>query len=209
MQTVIHDLRFAWRQLCRAPGFAILAVLTLALGIGANTAMFTVVENVLLRPLSYANSDRLVYIGPADSEAIASTSWLNYRDIRDQAQSLETVGGYSEDVSVVQSQDASVSVLAPGVTPNLFHMLGAQPLLGRTFTEAEGAPGGPQVVLISEGLWREAFNGDPNVVGRPVRVNGCERTVVASCPEVFGSPNLWARTLRKVYGCRCSRAPRC
>jgi putative ABC transport system permease protein len=197
MQTAIYDLRFAWRQLCRAPGFAILAVVTLALGIGANTAMFTVVENVLLRPLPYANSDRLVYIGPADSEAIASTSWLNYRDIRDQAQSLETVAGYSEDVGVVQSQYASVSVLAPGVTPNLFHMLGEQPLLGRTFTEAEGSTGGPQVVLISEGLWREVFNGDPNIVGRPVRVNGRERTVVGVMPRSFRFPESVGPDIQK------------
>src|SRR5215472_7853908 len=188
MQNAIQDLRFAVRQLRSAPGFAILAVLTLALGTGANAAMFTVIESVLLRPLPYANADRLVYIGPADSEAFGSTSWLNYRDIRDQAQSLEAVAGYSEDVGVVQSNDASVSVLTPAITPNLFRILGVQPLLGRAFTEAEGSTGGPQVVLISEGLWREVFNRDPNIVGRTVRVNGRERTVVGVMPRSFRFP---------------------
>ena len=123
------------RQLRRAPGFAILAVLTLALGTGANTAMFTVIQSVLLRPLPYQDADRLVYIGPGDAEGFATTSWLNYRDIRDQAQSLETSAGYSEDVGVVESKEDSVSVLTPRVTPNLFRMLGAQPLIGRAFTE--------------------------------------------------------------------------
>src|SRR5215469_316865 len=147
MQNLVQDLRFAVLQLRSAPGFATLAVLTLALGTGANTAMFTVIESVLLRPLPYADADRLVYIGPADSEAFGSTSWLNYRDVRDQAPSLEAVAGYSEDVGVVQNTDASVSVLTPAVTPNLFRMLGVRPLLGRAFTEAEGSTGGPQVVL--------------------------------------------------------------
>jgi putative ABC transport system permease protein len=197
MQTVAQDLRFAWRQFSRAPGFIILAVFTLALGIGANTAMFTVVENVLLRPLPYANPDRLVYIGPADSEVFGSTSWLNYRDIRDQVQSLETVAGYSEDVGVVQSKDASTSVLAPAVTPNLFRVPGVQPLVGRTFTEAEGSAGGPQVVLISEGLWREVLGGDPNIVGRGVRVNGRERIVVGVMPRSFRFPESLGRDIEK------------
>ncbi|HEY6293066.1 MAG TPA: ABC transporter permease [Terriglobia bacterium] len=197
MPTAVQDLRFAWRQLRRAPGFAILAVLTLALGIGANTAMFTVVESVLLRPLPYANPDRLVYIGPADAQGFGSSSWLDYRDIRDQAQSLETAAGYSEDVGVVESKDASVSVVTPGVTPNLFRMLGVQPLLGRAFTEAEGSTGGPQVVLISEGLWRQVFGRDPNIVGRTVRVNGRERTVVGVMPRRFRFPESLGQDIEK------------
>ena len=197
MPTAVQDLRFAARQLRRAPGFAVLAVLTLALGIGANTAMFTVVENVFLRPLPYANPDRLVYIGPAGSQGLTTTSWLNYRDIRDRAQTLQTVAGYSEDVGVVESKDASESVLTPGVTANLLSMLGAQPMLGRTFTEAEGSTGGPPVVLISEGLWREVFGADPNIVGRTVRVNGRERTVIGVMPRSFRFPESLGRDLEK------------
>ncbi|MGA2076017.1 MAG: ABC transporter permease [Terriglobia bacterium] len=188
MQTALRDFRFAVRQLCRAPGFALLAVLTLALGTGANTAMFTVIESVLLRPLPYSDADRLVYIGPAGAEAFGPTSWLNYRDIRDQAQNLEITAGYSEDVGVVESKDASVSVLTPRVTPNLFRMLGAQPLIGRAFTDGEGAAGGPEVAMISEGLWREVFQGDPAIVGRMVRVNGRERAVVGVMPRSFRFP---------------------
>ena len=197
MQTALRDCRFAVRQLCRAPGFALLAVLTLALGTGANTAMFTVIESVLLRPLPYSDADRLVYIGPAGAEAFGPTSWLNYRDIRDQAQNLEITAGYSEDVGVVESKDASVSVLTPRVTPNLFRMLGAQPLIGRAFTNGEGAAGGPEVVMISEGLWREVFHGDPAIVGRMVRVNGRERAVVGVMPRSFRFPEPVGHDIEK------------
>ena len=90
MQMLVYDLRFALRQLRKTPGMALLAILTLALGVGANTAIFTVIESVLLRPLPYAHSDRLVYIGPrSDKPDFGATSWLNYRDIRGQSQASE------------------------------------------------------------------------------------------------------------------------
>lgn len=188
MESLFLDLHFAWRQLRKTPGMALLAVLTLALGVGANTAIFTVIENVLLRPLPYPHAHRLISIGPP-GPAFGSTSWLDYRDIRDQARLLEQVAGYSEDVSVVESQDTSQSVLAPRVTPNLFTMLDAQPLLGRTFNSTDGEPGGPPVALLSEGLWRESFHADPFVVGRTVRIGGQSRTVVGVMPASFHFPD--------------------
>src|SRR5579862_6093279 len=102
MQTLLRDISFALGQLRKTPGPAFLAILTLALGVGANTAIFTVIESVLLRPLPYAHADRLLYIAPAEREGFGTTSWLNYRDIRDQSRQLETVAGYSEDVGVLQ-----------------------------------------------------------------------------------------------------------
>src|SRR5271155_5252975 len=113
MQTLLYDISFALRQLRKTPGLAVLAILTLALGIGANTAIFTVIESVLLRSLPYNHADRLLYIGPADTPGFGSTSWLNYRDIRDQSQQLKTVAAYSEDIGVVETQNASQSVAAP------------------------------------------------------------------------------------------------
>ena len=173
MDTLFYDLRFAFRQLAKTPGMALLAILTLALGIGANTAIFTVVESVLLRPLPYPNSKQLVFIGPPNNgPGFGSTSWMNYSDIRSQSRRLEAVAGYSEDVSVVETSDESQSVVAPRVTTNLFSILGAQPLMGRTFTAAEGESNGSPVVLISEGLWRGTFHADPGIVGRTVRVGG-------------------------------------
>jgi predicted permease len=188
MHSLLQDIRFAFRQLRKSPGFAILAVVTLAFGIGANTAMFTVVESVLIKPLPYSNPDRIVYIGPANAPGLGSTSYLNYRDIRDQSTNLEYVGIYSEDVGVVQGPDGSVSVVAPTATPSIFKMLGTKPLLGRTFTDEEGQTGGPQVALLSEGLWRGSFNSDPDIVNRTIRVDGQPRTVIGVMPKSFRFP---------------------
>jgi putative ABC transport system permease protein len=188
MHTLLQEVRYAFRQMGKSPGFTALAVVTLALGIGANTAMFTVVESLLLRPLPYANPQRLVRIGPPDSDALGATSWLSYRDIRDQAQKLETAALYSEDVGVVQGKDGSQSVVTPGLSPNMFKLLGAVPLVGRTFTEDEGQMNGPQVVVISEGLWRQAFNSDPQIAGRTIRVNSKPRIVVGVMPQSFHFP---------------------
>jgi putative ABC transport system permease protein len=197
MNSLLQELRYAARQLRKTPGFAVLAGITLALGIGANTAMFTVIESVLLRPLPYQHSNRLVYVGPAAGAGFQSTSWVTYRDVRDQAQKLENVALYSEDVGVVQGQEGSVSVVTPGVTSNAFKLLGVQPLLGRTFTEEEGQTGGPQVVLLSEGLWRQAFNADQQIAGKTIRVNGHPRTVVGVMPAGFRFPETMGHDLYK------------
>lgn len=189
MQTLFHDLRHALRQLRKTPGMALLAILTLALGVGANTAIFTVIESVLLRPLPYANSDRLVYIGGAgDKPSFATTSWLNYHDIETQSTLLQSVAGYTEDVSVLQTQDASLSIVAPHVTTNLFSLLGVQPVLGRTFVESEGQAGGPQVVLLSETMWRQNFHGDSSIIGQVVKIGGQPRAVVGVMPRSFHFP---------------------
>lgn len=190
MGALIQDLRSSFRQLWKAKGFAALAIITLALGIGANTALFTIVNAVLLRPLPYLHSNRLVAIqaGTTLQTGQGTTSWLNYRDIRDQSHVFATVAGYSSDVSVVETKDRSISVVAPHVTPNTFPMLGAQPLLGRTFTEAEEQPNGEQSVIISEGLWRSSFHSDPNILGKAVRVGGIPRTIIGVMPESFRFP---------------------
>src|SRR5579863_6440263 len=198
MENLLYGLRYAVRQLRKAPGMALLAILTLALGVGANTAIFTVIDSVLLRPLPYAHSDRLVFIGPGgDKPSFGSTSWLNYADIHAQSKLLEDSVGYAEDVSVLETKDGSSSVDAPRVTPNLFTMLGQHPLLGRTFDEVEGKPGGPAVVVLSEGLWRQTFHADPNIVGQLVKVGGKPTTVVGVMPATFSFPESMGADLKK------------
>jgi putative ABC transport system permease protein len=198
MRNFLYDLRYALRQLRNTPGMALLAIFTLALGVGANTAIFTVIDSVLLRPLPYAHSDRLVFIGPGGNKpSFGSTSWLNYKDVQTQSKLMESVAGYAEDVSVLQSSDASVSVLAPRVTPDLFTMLGARPLMGRTFSDAEGRSGGPAVVLLSEGLWRETFHSDPNIVGQTVKIGGKPDMVVGVMPSSFHFPDNFGADLQK------------
>jgi putative ABC transport system permease protein len=198
MQTLYYDLRYAVRQLSKTPGLALLAVLTLALGVGANTAIFTVIESVLLRPLPYSHADRLVYIGPPNAKpSFGSTSWMNYRDIHAQAKLLVDVAGYSQDISVIESREGSESVVAPRVSANLFSLLGARPLLGRTFTEAEGQSGGAHAVLLSEGLWRETFHADPTIVGQALLVGGIAHTVVGVMPEAFHFPDAMGPGMHK------------
>ena len=197
MYRFVHDLRYALRQLRKTPGMALLAIFTLALGIGANTAIFTVIESVLLRPLPYAHPNRLVYIGKGDESGFSATSWLNYRDVHDQSRLLQDAAGYSEDVSVLETADTSVAILAPHVTTNLFSMLGAQPLLGRTFTDPEGQTGGPLVVLLSENLWRQSFHADPAIVGQAVKIAGKPYTVVGVMPHSFHFPEQLGQDIQK------------
>ena len=197
MHNLLHDLRYALRQLRKSPGMALLAIITLALGVGANTAIFTVIESVLLRPLPYSHSDRLVYVGRGTDPGYSATSWMSYSDVRAQSTLLQAVAGYSEDVSVIETGDASQVVAAPRVTTNLFSMLGAQPILGRTFTEAEGKSGGPSVVLLSETLWREIFHADPNIVGQTIRIGGQQRTVIGIMPRSFHFPEQLGPDLEK------------
>jgi len=188
MRGFFNDLTYASRQLVKAPGLTVLAVVTLALGIGANTAIFTVIESVLLRPLPYAHPDRLLYIGGGQKPGFNNSSWMNYRDVRDQSKELDAVAGYSEDVAVVERPDESQSVVAPRVTTNLFSMLGARPMMGRTFNAAEGESNGPAVVMLSEGLWRKGFHADPGMVGKTVRLSGKPYTVVGVMPSSFRFP---------------------
>jgi predicted permease len=197
MQPLLQDVRFAFRQLGKFPGFTVLAVVTLAFGIGANTAMFTVAESVMIRPLPYLNPNRLVYIGPAGRDGFVHTSWLNCRDVRAQAANLEFAGCYSDDVGVVQGKDGSQSVVTPGLTPSVFQLLGTKPLLGRTFSEEEGQVGGPQAVVLSEGLWRESFHADPLILGQTIRVNGRPRTVVGVMPGTFRFPETVGNDIGK------------
>ena len=190
MQNFLYDLRYGIRQLRNTPGMTLLAILTLALGVGANTAIFTVIDSVLLRPLPYMHSDRMVFIGPGgDKPSFGSTSWLNFRDVKTQSKLLEDTAGYAEDVSVLEARESSQSVVAPRVSTNLFTMLGQHALLGRTFTDAEGLAGGPPVVLLSEGLWRETFHSDPRVVGQVVKVGGKPTTVIGVMPASFSFPD--------------------
>src|SRR5208282_2408856 len=129
MRTLIYDLRFSLRQLRKTQGMTILAVLTLALGIGANAAIFTVIEDVILRPLPYRDADRLIFIGPeTDKPGFNTTSWLNFHDIHEQSRLLENTAGYSEDLSVLETPDGSQSIAAPRVSTKLFSLLNGRPV---------------------------------------------------------------------------------
>lgn len=197
MFSILRNLRYAWRQWRRSPELTIIAVVSLALGIGANTAMFTVIERVLLRPLPYTDPDRLVDVKSWGGASTGAVSWLDYLDIRDRSHSLAEVAAYSTDTGVVQIKGASVSVATSAVTSHVFSLLGAQPLRGRTFTEEETRPDGPPAVIVSEELWRQSLAADPAVVGGKLRVNGQDRTVVGVMARSFAFPETAGKEIEK------------
>lgn len=168
----------------KIPGTTILAVGILTLGIGANVGMFTVIESVLLRPLRYPASSRLVHIASASG----ATSWLNFRDVANRSKTLENVAAYSQDLGVLQTLKASKRVAVAQVTPNLFSMLGIHALLGRAFTQAEGRHDGSKVILLSEGLWRSAFQSNPAIVGSEVEFGGKPYYIAVVMPARFVFP---------------------
>ena len=183
------DLLEATRRLRRAPGFTAVTLLTLALGIGANSAMFSVIRTVLVEPLPYADPDRLVMIWNAVERD--GTTWLSIPEIesyRDDAASFEQVAAWSEGDANLTGGDEPERVRAAQVTPDLFALLGVSPLLGRGFVPDEGLPGGDAVVVLGHGLWQRRFGGDPAVVGRQIEVNGRTSVVAGIMPAGFQLP---------------------
>ncbi len=198
MSSIFNDLLFSLRQLRKLPGFALTAVLTLALGIGANTAMFTVIESVLLRPLPYYAAGRLVIAGPPGEtvDDWDNTSWKNLQDIRQRSHVFDDVAGYQPDLAIIQAGDGGNRVIGPRLTANLLSMLGARPALGRIFNEADGQPGAPLTVILSNALWREQYKADPAILGRAIRIGDVPHTVIGVMPRSFHFPdtNMYSDT---------------
>src|SRR5574341_576534 len=179
------DLRYALRMLAKTPGFTAVAVLTMALGIGANTAIFSVVNAVLLRPLAFHEPERLVAISnqflnlglPRASCSVAD--YIDYRKLKHIFEEVAAVNGASFNLTGV---DRPERLAGAEVTAGFFPLLGVKPILGRVFTYDEDQPGRNQVAVLGEGLWKRRFGGDPNVIGRPVRLNDQTYTVVGVIP---------------------------
>jgi putative ABC transport system permease protein len=194
MRTLLQDLRYGFRVLLQRPGFTAVAVLALALGIGANTAIFSVVNAVLLRALPYSDAGRLVRLYTGSDPSTAPNGPLSYPDLLDyraQSRTLEYVVGYQSvgTVMLVGGGEAE-RVRGAEVMADLFPMLGAKAERGRVFTREEDAAGGPAVVVISDGLWRRRFGADPSVVGREVKMGlaGRAATVIGVMPRGFKFP---------------------
>src|SRR5882724_6998012 len=166
----MQDLRYAVRMLRRKPGFTLIAVLALALGIGANTAIFSVVNAVLLRPLPYQQPDRLVMVWQrltgATSYPLLPCSPPDYIDYRDQTQTLENVAAFLNDNFTLITPSGAERVQGSRVSSNLFPLLGISPLRGRTFTTAEDKFGADPVAVLSYGAWKSRFGSDPDILGK-------------------------------------------
>ena len=192
MQTLLQDLRYGLRVLLKAPGFTLVAVLTLALGIGANTAIFSIVNSVLLRPLPFREAQQLVALGEFDTRRGSTTpdgnlSYLDFADIRARNHSFDSVAAYDTNDFTLTGIGEALHVQVADVSTNLFQLLGMQPSLGRSFLPGEDEPG-HHVVILSDAFWRRHFNADRGVIGRSVTLNGRVFTVVGVMPGGFQFP---------------------
>ncbi len=191
---LVRHLRLALRRLLRSPGFALVAALTLALGIGTNTAIFSVVDAALLRPLPYPDASRIVRVYESRDRGVWTMSPPNFVDFRDQSRSFTALGASAETSYALTGEGPAEQVEAAAVTPAFFGSVGVGPALGRTFTKAEGEPGSGDAVILSHGLWQERFGGRTDILGRSVRLDGRSRKVVGVMPRGFAYPRgarLW------------------
>jgi len=189
----MNDLKFAFRQLLKNAGFTAVAVLTLALGIGATTAIFSLINAALLRALPFPDSNRLVVIradnpGRRLGFAVSPPANADVAEWRRQTESFAYIAAFCPRTADIADRGDSERVGAAGVTAGFFETLGVTPLLGRTLAPDEEAPGGPPVALISHGLWQRRFGGDPALLGEGVSINGDKRTVIGILPPEFDFP---------------------
>jgi len=190
MQTLLQDLRYGARTLLKKPGFTLIAVVTLALGIGANTAIFSVVNAVLLRPLPYAEPERLVALWEGNKrrpESRNSISYPNFFDWRAQSQSFERMASYYTNNMALTDIATPVNLRSAVVSPDLFAVLGVKPRLGRWFVAEEEKPG-IRAAVINDNLWQRQFGGDPNIVGRALTLDGKQFNIVGVMPAGFQFP---------------------
>jgi len=182
IETLLQDLRYTARMLAKSPGFTAAAALSLALGIGGNAAMFSLVNATLIRPLPYPQPDRLVRV----------TNWYARGAIvalQQQSQTME-IAAYSPDSEFnLTGQGEAVHLAGSSVTANLFSLLGAPPEIGRTFQAGEDRAGADRIVILSHALWQNKFAGDPAVIGRPIAIDGVTREVVGVMPPEFSFPS--------------------
>src|SRR6266513_591125 len=202
----MNDFRFAIRQLLKNPGFTIIAVFVLALAIGANTAVLSLVNALLIRPLPYKAPDDLALLWerfPTQGLERIPVSAPEYLDYEKQTKSFEKIGAFSYAAYNLTTADVPERIAGAVVSPSVFPLLGVEPIRGRVFINDEGAEGRDDVVVISARLWKRRFNSDPTIVGNKITLNSRPYTVVGIMPEQFDFP----LPLFKVQGARfASRA---
>jgi putative ABC transport system permease protein len=196
MHTLLQDLRYAVRNLWKSPGFALVATATLGIGIGANTAIFSIIETVLLRPLPYRNPEQLVRLYETESAPgqypFAGPDFIDWKTQNSTFQDMALLS-WPQDINL-SGKGRPDHVAALPTEANFFDLLGVKPLLGRTFARGEDQPGKDQVAILSYGLWQSHFAGDPHVVGQSLSLNSKKYTVIGVAPATFRYPSraqLW------------------
>lgn len=196
MDTMIANLRYTLRTLSRSPGFAAVAVLTLGLGIGANAAIFSVVNGVLLRPLPYPQPREVMQVKQVDEGGSSqiSVSYPNYIDVRDQNRTFEAMGAYASGTASVTAEGDGLRVRAADVTAGFFDVVGVQPAFGRVFLPDELGVAGAAVVVVGHGYWQSRLGGDPDLSDDVVRIGDRTYQVIGVMPPAFSFPSgaeLW------------------
>jgi putative ABC transport system permease protein len=198
MDSLFFDIRCAVRGLLKKPGFSLVAILTFALGIGANTSIFSIVYGVLLEPLGYANEGRLVAVTSTHAEEGYRSRGNYLPDFwfwREHARSFETLGFYGWRSMTLETPEQAQQIQSVAVSENLFRLLGLEPHLGRGFLPEDEVPGRGHVALASWGLWQRAFGGNPEIVGRSIRIDGQSVTLIGVMPSDTAVPSpradLW------------------
>jgi putative ABC transport system permease protein len=185
MHSVLQDFRYGFRLLLKSPAFSLVALLSLALGIGATTAIFSVVDAVLLRPLAMAEPNRVLLVQGTWRDVPAGISVGNFDDLRHEATSFSAVGASASAGFNLATGEVPERVLGEAVSASYFDVAGVRPILGRVFNAAEDAPGRAQVVVLSERLWRTRLNADRNITGKTLRINSVPYTVLGVMPKTF------------------------
>ncbi|MBZ5538713.1 MAG: ABC transporter permease [Acidobacteriia bacterium] len=195
MDTLLQDLRYGLRLLAKSPGFTAIAILALALGIGANCAIFSVVNAVLLRPLPYRESDRLMFLSEREPQLEGmSIAYPNFTDWREQNTVFEKIAVFRRQSYNLTGSGDPERLIGGQVSADLFPILRAAPEQGRTFTSDEDRPGGNQVVILSHGLWQRRFGSDPSLLGKTLLLSGKAHTVIGVMPAEYQFPSrvdLW------------------
>jgi predicted permease len=195
LESVWQDVRYGARLLAKNPGFTAIAILTLTLGIGASTAIFSVVNNVLLRPLPFPEPDRLVRLWEANPKrgyARNVVNPINFLDWHEQNRSFGPMAAVAGGSANLNLGNAPITVPALAVTPEFFSALGVVPLLGRAFTDDDGVPGHDSRVILTYEFWQRQFGGDPAIVNRSMKVNDAPMQIVGVLPRGFVVPNMKA-----------------
>jgi putative ABC transport system permease protein len=196
MDSILQDLRFALRTFGKKPGFTLIVVLTLALGIGANTTVFSLLNAVVLKPLPYEGADRIMGVGqtwPDSRDRLSTTSWRNFNDWRDRQKSFEKLAAYYVGGVIMTGNDSPQRLRGAVVSSDFFSIFKVEPELGRVFQPVEDTKGGgPEglTVVLSSDAWRKYFGGDPNILGRKVTLDGREYRVIGVMPQRFAFPLL-------------------
>ena len=198
MEALFKDIRYAIRGLLKHPSFTLIAIATLALGIGANTAIFSLVRGVLLRPLPFSEPERLIGIreskvGEGHNNPMA---WRSFAEFRDKAQTLESIAAYQNTNPDIEQADGTMRVQGTRVSHSYFKVLGVQPLLGRDFTAEDDKVGAPRTAMLGYDLWQQLYGGDREIVGKSLRIDGQSLTIIGVMPQMsvggeIGWRSIW------------------